>query len=410
MDALANDTNPPPPQTKAAWWKLWSRPIIGAHRLLGVDVARAIALLGMMGTHLYEPTSPDALLRSWGTGDLTWPYRYFSGTASALFCFLAGVSIAIASGCHGGKEARPGAIGQLIGRAIIIGYLGLLITNDDTRIAVILLYYAVVMLLLVPFVRIPAKFLLPIAGVWTVAAPIVAMSLHTVAPAKEYTQIGFTISQPIDHVGWNLLLTGYYPACTWSAFMLLGLAIGKLDLKSSIVQYAMLGLGAVGTLLGQIGYLSLSAASIPATTDPVVKAPTRYGHWWTGHYGIVPAGWDWQTLPIPHSGTIADVLNCCSKAMLILAVMLILERLLGKHKKLLLPLSATGAMTLTWYCCHIVLHRNGLIDSWSLQVGLFVVASTIIALLLRTRGPLEALTWGAARVGKQASLLLKSDK
>lgn len=393
----AADINPP-------WWNRWARPVIGGGRIVGVDVARAIALVGMVAVHIDQSTFLGLDSTSWRAGDLPFAYRHLAGTASALFCFLAGVAIAISSGCLGNKPARSGSIGQLLGRAFVVGYLGWLITTDETRIAVILIYYSVMMLFMAPLVRLSGKVLLPLAGLWLVLAPIISMYVRQVGPAKELGQIGLTISNPIDHTLWNLVFTGYYPAFTWSAFMLLGLAVGKLDLRSPRVHYILAGVGALGTAIGQALYLSMSPNTVPSTFDRQTRNPMEYGHWWTGHYGVSPYGWDWQWLPIPHTASIADLAHNSCKALLILAIALSVERLLGKRRWLLLPLSAAGAMTLTWYCVHVWLFRHEYLHQWVDQAVFYLVASTLYVVLLRTRGPLEGVAWVGARLGKQVSL------
>jgi len=61
-----------------------------AGRLVGVDVARGIALLTMAATHML-PVETEA-------GRLTLTGWLFAGRASALFAVLAGVSLAIVTG------------------------------------------------------------------------------------------------------------------------------------------------------------------------------------------------------------------------------------------------------------------------------------------------------------------------
>lgn len=404
MTSAQLPTTNPPASGKAPWWNRWAVPLVDSRRLLGVDVARAIALLGMIAVHLDHPAQPGTILSQWTASDLSWAHRYFGGTASALFCFLAGVSIAIASGCLANRPARPGAIGHLLARAAFIGYVGLLLTTDETRVAVILVYYAAMMLLLAPLIRMSVKVLLPLALAWLVVAPIASMYIRQLGPAKEYGQIGFAISEPLDHIAWNIFFTGYYPAFTWTAFMLLGLAIGKLDLRSPRIHLELAAIGFVGTAVGQFLYVTMSKSDIPTTVDPLTPYPQNYGHWWTGHYGVTPIGWDWLWLPIPHTASITDLVYNGSKVVLILAVALIVERLLGKRKWLLLPLSAAGAMTLTWYCLHVLWHRNDVLSVWAEQVSVILIISTLVAVLIRTRGPLEALSWAAARLGRQASV------
>ena len=56
-------------------------------RLVGLDIARCLALLGMVATHVLDERT--------ATGDLTLAQGLAGGRASALFAVLAGVSLAM---------------------------------------------------------------------------------------------------------------------------------------------------------------------------------------------------------------------------------------------------------------------------------------------------------------------------
>ena len=72
-------------------------------RIVGIDLARGIALLGMAATHVLTVSHRRRLPRR-RSGSL------FAGRASALFALLAGVSLAIVTGgTHAVVGARPRA-------------------------------------------------------------------------------------------------------------------------------------------------------------------------------------------------------------------------------------------------------------------------------------------------------------
>src|SRR6478609_636998 len=101
-------------------------PQVAPGRVVGVDVARALALLGMMATHLLPGIE--------GT-HVPWTQQVAGGRASALFAVLAGVSVALVSGrkmpVHGGE--RRAASVRLVVRALLIGALGLALGTVPTR-------------------------------------------------------------------------------------------------------------------------------------------------------------------------------------------------------------------------------------------------------------------------------------
>ena len=69
-------------------------------RLVGLDVARCLALLGMVAAHVLDERSPD--------GTLTRTSWLVDGRASALFAVLAGVSLVLMHRAHVHVRRRPG--------------------------------------------------------------------------------------------------------------------------------------------------------------------------------------------------------------------------------------------------------------------------------------------------------------
>ena len=136
-------------------------------RLVGLDVARFLALLGMMATHLLA-TRDEA-------GDPTWVAEVFSGRASALFALLAGVSLALMTGGSRpvrGEERVARSAGLLV-RALAVGVVGLLLGGIDSGVAVILVNYGVLMALGVLVVGCSARVLAALdRGAPVVYAPI----------------------------------------------------------------------------------------------------------------------------------------------------------------------------------------------------------------------------------------------
>ena len=65
-------------------------PLIAPGRIVGIDAARYLALVGMIATHALVSTTPD--------GGATLAQQIAGGRASALFAVLAGTTLALASG------------------------------------------------------------------------------------------------------------------------------------------------------------------------------------------------------------------------------------------------------------------------------------------------------------------------
>src|SRR5690606_18319682 len=98
-----------------------SNPAWSDGRIVGLDVARWLALVGMIATHALRPVEAN--------GHATLVESVAAGRASALFAVLAGVSLALMSGGPRplvGRDLRAAAAGLAV-RALLIGAVGLLL-------------------------------------------------------------------------------------------------------------------------------------------------------------------------------------------------------------------------------------------------------------------------------------------
>jgi uncharacterized membrane protein len=115
------------------------RALVSPPRINALDIARALAILGMIGAHVGDIPPFD----------LTWPPSYLAvvhGHSSMLFAVLAGVSIALVTGRQ--RIPAPAELPRLrfalLGRGMTIFLLGLLLELVGTGVAVILTFYGVV--------------------------------------------------------------------------------------------------------------------------------------------------------------------------------------------------------------------------------------------------------------------------
>jgi hypothetical protein len=381
-------------------------PTVDPRRVVGVDVARALALLGMMATHLL----PGQI-----GFDVPWPQQLAGGRASALFAVLAGVSVALVSGRTSPVRGltRYAASVRLVVRAGIIGALGLLLGMLPTGIAVILAYYAVLFVLALPFLGLRAGQLATLAVAWAVVAPAVTQALRPLLPPH---QVGSPrpddLLQPL-HLASELLVTGYYPALVWLAYLFAGMAIGRCRLERAPLA---VGLLAGGLLLAIAAKLTSSAllrvggareallATAPAGPGGRTADPRALDALLThGLHGTTPTGtWWWLATSAPHSGTSFDLAQTTGSAMAVLGACLLLAR---AGPRVWAVLFGAGAMTLSLYTLHVLIMARGYwpylesSDHYGDQVLLVLGIGAFFA-LVPLRGPLEALV---SRVSSRAA-------
>lgn len=370
-------------------------------RVVGVDIARCLALLGMMATHIL-PGVVD--------GEVTVVQQVAGGRASALFAFLAGISLTFVAGTRGPVRGQEwiGYAAGLVVRSFGIALIGLGLGEIDSGIAVILTTYAALFVLAAPFAALSTPALAACAGLWVLVAPAVSHVLRTRVERASYEVPSFSGLDQSGQVLREVLLTGYYPAFTWLAYVLVGMVVGRLDLHR-LRSAGVLALG--GAAAWSAGTLvSLWLLARPGVTEALVT--TFEGAGWQGDldttllrglYGVAPTGsaW-WLAVRAPHTATTPDLLVTLGSAAAVLALALVLGRVAPRVTRVVF---GAGAMTLSLYTLHVLLRREGWWDGTDAgtflgQAALVLAVGAVFA-LLRRRGPLEAVLGEAARVTRK---------
>lgn len=395
-----------------------------APRIVGLDIARGLAVLGMAAAHTVS--LPGEIRWS---DPATW-VEIVAGRSSILFAVLAGVSIALMTGrsrIPSGHELATHRL-RLVARGLVIFAIGLVLELLGTNIAVILTFYGALYAIGILFIGMRAYALVVWSAVLAVVGPALAAALFALSPSSSGAGISF-------------VLGGAYSIVAWTALMLAGLALGRLDVTRTKV--AALALVA-GIVLSGVGYTagsvweaghassasSASSVSSAASDEYVVAAiPGEqvdltgtvcedYGDGYvscypqdqafTGAYeepAVDDGGGAWAGVSAtvltaffssgPHTGGTMEILGSGGLAIALIALLVLTgERL----RYALLPLAAVGSMPLSAYTAHVVaIWIIGPGGWWlypSLALGLLVLCSAWA--ILAGRGPLERITARAA--------------
>jgi uncharacterized membrane protein YeiB len=362
------------------------------NRLIGIDAARGMALIGLIGVHILPASDPD-------TGEPTLAWELFNGDASALFALLAGVGLALSSGGrrpHQSVQMTATETG-LMARVVLIGIVALVIAQlmpTEAPVNSILLYYAMFFLLAIPFLKLRPKALFLSAAVFALVSPVLMQRLYPVLPESSvYNHTLWHMLVEFDGVIAELLLAGTYPALTFMAFVLAGMGLGRLDLGSTRVQATIVGVGAaVAVLANLVSYLLLyvgggyqALLSTPGMTQASLDEALVYGP------GLLPdtSNW-WLAIATPHSGAALAIASSLGIGMLVLGVFLMIG---SKAGVLLTPLAAMGSMTLTLYSVHLLVlclrvHYDNPMKWFLVHLGVAVVFAMVWRWRMG-RGPLE---------------------
>jgi uncharacterized membrane protein YeiB len=317
-------------------------------RIDAIDIARGLAVLGMFAAHTFTRQLEEDTV--------------FDGRSSILFATLAGVSIGLMTGGARRVRSNRGAAYAGIGiRAMLLFFLGSLLWLPRHDIAVILDYYGIAFLLLLPALFAARPVLAGIAALAAFGGPVIGDWFDENPP--DGALAGYLVDR---------LFTGYYPAFTWLAYLAVGLLCARSGLTRLRTQIAMIGLGAVGMLAGYGGAVVLTGVTADAHTD-----------------------------------TTAEVLGSGGFAVALTGVLLLVTapaaRAAGRTLRTVLsPIAAVGSMPLTIYtvqlvalAAYIALQPEPTGIEYPVPLFLAMAAAAIVVAVMWRRflgaGPLERL-------------------
>lgn len=368
-------------------------------------MARCLALLGMVATHVLDARTAD--------GGLSLGQALAGGRASALFAVLAGLSIALVTGrtvpIRGSRRARASA--GLAVRALLIAALGLALAEVDSGIAVILTYYGVLFVLALPFLGLSASRLAALVAVWVVAAPVLSHWLRPWLPERGFPSPswGQLVDDPTGLLA-ELAFTGYYPAVAWLAYLFAGMAIGRLDLSSRRTATTLAGLGAalaIGATLVSRALTARPQVGRALLSDPPAADPTAAAlldRISQGLPGTTPTdgAWQWLLVVAPHTATPFDLAQTIGSALVVIGLSLLLVGATRRAATRAIALVfGAGTMTLSLYSLHVVLRSPDLLpdslrDSYRFHT-LLLLGIGLVFVAVGRRGPLERIVAAACR-------------
>ncbi|MEE8599734.1 DUF418 domain-containing protein [Euzebya tangerina] len=331
-----------------------------SRRITGIDMARALAILGMVMVHFGPFSAPIDTVG-------TMLYRFSYGRASVLFVMLAGVGISMLFRTRTTDQAWL----QVVWRAIVFFPLGMFLQGLDTPVAVILQFYAAYYLVGGLGAMLPTRVLAGLTVLWAVLGPVLFTALADPSLAGRGTAT--VLTDPISVVS-DLAWSGFYPLVTWTPPLLVGLLIGRADLRDTATRVVL--------AVGGAGVAGLAYGGAEVARSSITTAANQ--EW------LITEG---------HTGTPLNVIGATAVAVAVLGTCLLLA---GWLPRICWPLVATGQMALTVYVGHLFLldwaptlfEARSSYGEATLKVGRFYVVAVLFCVLWRhwfARGPLEYL-------------------
>jgi uncharacterized membrane protein YeiB len=301
------------------------------HRIPGYDIARALALFGMLVINFWAMTDTGSLSPKWMDRIL----GHVQGRAAATFVLLAGVGIALLS-----KRALLKKdlikLGNhrlaLVKRAFFLFVLGLI--NSLIWPSDILHFYAIYLLIGALFLPVSGRRLLFLAFI-PVAAFAVLMSQ---VDFDREGQLEFLSSIPLwDVTGMlrHLFFNGIYPVFPWAAFLFVGMWLGRQNLSDGRVRKKLFLIGIGAMLFAE----SISWVAFNGLLHNPFGIDLENARLWLA---VDP----WEPMPL------FAVSAGGSALLVIVGCIHVSEK--NRRSRWILPLAALGRSTLTLYMAHIV--------------------------------------------------------
>jgi uncharacterized protein len=347
-------------------------------RIIGIDVARALAVIGMIIVNFKVV---------FGENGHPWVQSFaniFDGKAAATFVVLAGVGLALMTNSainHRDKAKIKVARIRITKRALFLFILG--ISYITIWPADILHFYGIYMAIIVMVLTCKEKTII-ILGICIIIVYPILMTFLNYGAGWNFDTLDYNDFWSFKGFIRNLFFNGFHPVMPWTAFMLFGYWFGKQDLHNKKFVKKVFWMSTIIFMAIQIvSYLSISFLS-EGSQEAALEL--------TEIFGTNPL----PPLPIYMFNGIAIAFA------LISACILIAKKF--ENSFIIDALNKTGQLALTFYVAHVIVGMGVIelinpskIGNYSIEfsVGYAIVFSWLCILFAviwrkyKKHGPLE---------------------
>ena len=328
-----------------------------SERLIGLDIARYLAFVGMVLVNF-------DIVMSHGVQSNEGFFNEFigqlQGRASATFVVLAGIGLGLSSFK---KESQT--VNTIVKRSIFLLILGLL--NMTIFEGDILHYYAFYFLFGVFLLPFGNRALILVISILNLVffSMMLFIDYESGWNFEELTYSGFWT---IDGFTRNLFFNGFHPVFPWLGFFLLGMLMSRVLLKKRQVQIKMISWGLIAIIFSEIISFIISGYVIPADselqflfmTDSMPPMPLYF---------------------LAASGSALLTIGLC---------LLVSEKF--RESKIYSLIAPAGTQTLTLYVLHIIVGL-GFIDAIGFTGTQTSSQAFVAAIIFCILGTIFAFTW-----------------
>jgi uncharacterized membrane protein YeiB len=347
-------------------------------RIIGIDVARALAVIGMIIVNFKVV---------FGENGLSWVKSFasvFDGKAAATFVVLAGVGLALMTNSaikNNDKVKLKVARRRILKRALFLFIVG--ISYIAIWPADILHFYGIYMAITILLLTSKGKTLIITAISLIVTFPIL-MIFWNYETGWNFSTLDYQGFWTVKGFMRNLFFNGFHPVIPWAAFMLFGYWFGKQDLHNDKFIKKIFWISSIIFIsIHALSYLSISFLS-EGNQETALELTEILG-----------------TNPMPPLPIY--MFNGISIAFAIISACIIVAKRF-ENNKIIDALNKTGQLALTFYVAHVIIGM-GIIEAinpakmgnysvefsvvYALVFSLLCIVFAVIWRKYKTSGPLE---------------------
>ncbi len=355
-----------------------------SHRIYGFDLARALAVMGMVVVNFAAMMEIDEYPTRW----LGPAVDFIYGRAATVFVMLAGVSLSLMAEQWANRDGKVGLKSYMMKRCALLLVAGVVLSYWWE--ADILHVYALFVALGVWVLRLSTRALERLTMASALLSLPICAALTVLYDLMDQMPIG-------DNQHWAVWLlldyttSRYYPLFPWITFLLVGMLMGRLDRADCLNYRRWATVGAIVCVLIEV----FSAAMMA---------------WVEQHNWEIEGNW-WVVFLRSEAFPVTPLFMFSSGAGALAVISLCRQAMRRRTPvRYLAPLLSFGRLSLTFYVTHLIfgfsliqwiIRNNGVLDAVYMlnAAGLFCCIGILAsALWLRwfRRGPLEALFYHLA--------------
>jgi len=338
-------------------------------RIQGLDVARAMAIFGMVIVNF-----KIAMEAKVGNELLLWITGLFEGRASALFVILAGIGITMLSDkarLSLNQDAILSRRLSILKRGVLLVLIGLAYT--PVWPADILHFYGFYFIIAAFIYTSTDRALLFFSVAFTLLFPLMLL-IFDYEKGWNWETLAYQNFWTLDGMVRHIIFNGFHPVVPWASFLIFGMWLGRQDLNSPVNRKRLLFWSSIALATTEVVFYLIRSFIENVAIEGLTTQELEF----LFSTSIIP--------PLPQY-----IVSATSSSIIVLIASLYFSEKFSAHK-VNRWLIQTGQLSLTLYVAHVIVGM-GVLESLGLLKNQQIAFSLASALVFCVGGVVFSVLW-----------------